>query len=172
MTFTTVSLASPRHAPHARVTTPVRSRAGERRKTLRLDTGSVIRIVDGSGMRLTVTSGIVWITEEGLLDDFVLTSGDSHRIANAGLTLVLAHRAARVRMAVPSGAFLPRRMDVARADGTPERRVAFSADPAVRLRMMGAAIAAAFRKAIVAARELVAPRSRSADPPDVPLPHH
>jgi Protein of unknown function (DUF2917) len=172
MTSTTVSLVPPRPTRGARGTTPVRSRAGERRKTLRLDTGSVIRIVDGGGMRLTATSGVVWITEEGRLDDFVLLPGDSHRIANAGLTLVLAHRAARVRMAVPSGTFLPRRMDVARADGTAERRVAFSGDYTVRLRMMRAAIVAAYRKAIVAARELVASRSREARPTDVPFPHH
>jgi hypothetical protein len=173
MTTTTVSVVAPRPSSAAPVTRrSVRSHTGERRKTLRLDTGSVIRIVDGVGMRLTVTSGVVWITEEGVVDDFVLLPGDSHRIANAGLTLALAHRASKVTMTVPSGAFLPRRVDVALADGRPGRRVAFSAGYAIKLRVMAAAIAAAFRRAIVAARELVASPSRKADPPDVPFPHH
>jgi hypothetical protein len=146
--------------------------AGERRKALRLDTGNVIRIFDGGGMRLSVTSGVVWITEEGIVDDFVLLPGDSHRIVNAGLTLALAHREAQVTMTVLSGAFPPRRVDVALADGRPGRRVAFSADYMVRLRAMRAACAGALRKAIATARELVASRSRKSDPPDVPFPHH
>jgi len=50
--------------------------------------------------------------------------------------------------------------------------VGFSADYTVRLRVMRAAIGAAFRKAIVAARELIASRSRKSDPQDVPFPHH
>jgi hypothetical protein len=50
--------------------------------------------------------------------------------------------------------------------------VAFSGDYTVRLRMMRAAIVAAYRKAIVAARDLVASRSREAGPTDVPFPHH
>jgi len=173
MTSTTVSLASPRPVSGVTVTKrPVRSNAGERRKALRLDAGNVIRIVDGAAMRLSVTSGVVWITEEGMVDDFVLLPGDSHRIGNAGLTLALAHRAAQVTMTVPSSAFLPRRVSVAPADGSRERRVAFSPDYTVRLRVMRAAIAAAFRKAAVAARELVAARSRRSEPPDVPFPHH
>src|SRR5262245_12822658 len=117
MTSTTMYYVPASGASSATRTTP--RTAGERRKMLRLDTGSVRRIVDGRWLRLTVTSGIAWITEEGCPDDFVLLPGDSHRIANAGLTLVLAHRAARVTMAVPSGVFLPRRMDIARADGQP-----------------------------------------------------
>jgi len=173
MTSTTVSLAAPRSVSGAAVTKrQVRLRADERRKTLRLDAGNVIRIVDGGGMRLTVSTGVVWITEEGIVDDFVLLPGDSHRIVNAGLTLAHAHRAAQVTMAVPSRAFLPRRVDIALADGRPGRRVAFSADYAVRLRVIRAAIAGAFRKAIVTAREFITSRSRKSDAPDVPFPHH
>jgi len=179
MTSTTFSLVPSRHAG-ARVTTRAMGSNGrEKRKTVRVDTGSVLRIVDGRGLRLTATSGVLWLTEEGNPDDVVLLAGDSHRIANGGLTLVLAHRASRVLLTLPSGAFLPRRVDVVPADGGRWRRVAFSARYAIRLRRMGAAVLAIVRKAIVAFAALASsPRrpARSSDRDalsrDVPFPYH
>ena len=166
------------YAPASSATRTTRRPSGERRKTLRLDTGSVLRIVDGRGLRVKVTSGIAWITEEGNLDDFVLLPGDSHRIANAGLTLVLAHRAARVTMAVPAGIFLPRRMDIARADGQPGRRIAFGGGVALRLRATVSAAINIVRSVIDAFADVAPapmparPGDRDALSRDVPFPHH
>jgi hypothetical protein len=97
-------------------------------------------------MRVTATSGVLWITEEGSVDDVVLLEGATHRIANAGLALVLAHRTARGSLEVPAGILLPRGVEIARADGLPGRRVRFAPDWPFSARAVAATIRTAIRK--------------------------
>ena len=63
-------------------------------RAIHLDAGTLRRIFDGRGMRVTAVSGVLWLTEEGSTADIVLSRGSSHVIANQGKTLVLAHRPA------------------------------------------------------------------------------
>ena len=81
------------------------------RRYIQLDRGDMLRILDGRGTQLTSASGVLWITEEGSADDNVLLPGTSHRIENAGMALVSAHRNARVVLGVSrrSIAAAPRR---------------------------------------------------------------
>ena len=125
-TFDIFAPAAPRLAPapakrpraeHA----PIRPKALTRR--IALDRGNVLRIHDGQGVRLKATSGVLWITEQDSVEDTVLQPGESYRLKHRGLALALAHRVARVTLAVPAGVSPPGRVDIALADGEPVRRV-------------------------------------------------
>ena len=94
-------------------------------RTVGLDRGNLLRIYDAEGMRLTPASGVLWITEDQSANDTILLPGDTHQLERPGLTLVHAHRAARVVMELPVGKTPPRRVDFALASGARGRLVAF-----------------------------------------------
>jgi hypothetical protein len=52
--------------------------------------GNLVRIEDGRGMMVRVTSGSVWITEEGDPRDRFVGPGGRFRVASSGLTLISA----------------------------------------------------------------------------------
>jgi hypothetical protein len=52
--------------------------------------GNLVRIEDGRGMMVRVTSGGVWITEEGDPRDHFVGPGGRFRVTSSGLTLVSA----------------------------------------------------------------------------------
>jgi len=47
-----------------------------------------VRIEDGRGARVRVQSGLVWLTQQGCIDDMILKAGASYLIERGGLTLV------------------------------------------------------------------------------------
>ena len=132
---TTASTAAP--SPFPRVT---RDRPAGTCKSIVLDSGNVLRIRDGRGLRLTAASGVLWITEEASTSDTVLLPGETHRVTHAGLTLVLAHRASVALLETAASAGPPRRVDVAHADGAPGRRVAWGKPGRLRVRALATAV--------------------------------
>jgi DUF2917 family protein len=50
----------------------------------------IARIENGRGMRLSVETGAVWITEHGKPDDVYLPAGESYCLTQNGLTVVAA----------------------------------------------------------------------------------
>ena len=156
MTATPLVATSPGAVPAVRSVRAAPDRAwtavpGALLKRIDLDRGNVLRIRDGRGLQLTAASGVLWIAEERSVNDTVLQPGDTHRIGNGGVAMVLAHRGARVVMEVPAGTPLPRRVELAPTEGSPGRVVARGgrAQPA---RRPLATIAAALRKAFAALR--------------------
>ncbi|HEX6138724.1 MAG TPA: DUF2917 domain-containing protein [Casimicrobiaceae bacterium] len=118
-------------------------------KPVTLERGNVLRILDGRGTQLTPASGVLWITEERSANDTVLLPGDTHRLGNPGTTVVLAYRPGRIVLEVPAGTQVPRRVDIACAEGEPGYAIAF--DARARRRMFST-IAAAWRDALAAVR--------------------
>jgi len=57
-----------------------------------LTAGSMLPVRDGRGRAIVVFEGLVWITQDNDLRDFVLAAGESFRIDRQGLTLVEALR--------------------------------------------------------------------------------
>jgi hypothetical protein len=58
--------------------------------SLDLVRGNLVRIEDGRGTLVRVTSGSVWITEEGDRRDRLVSAGGKLRVMSKGLTLVSA----------------------------------------------------------------------------------
>lgn len=54
-----------------------------------------------AGSLLTVLQGEVWLTEEGVAQDFVLQSGACHRVRRGGRLLIDAATEAVVRLSPP-----------------------------------------------------------------------
>jgi len=130
ITFTTAAPGAhrfPQHTTKPRGARLTQSKALRKRVTL--DRGNVLRIHDGQGVRLKVTSGVLWITEEECTADTVLQAGEGYRLVHGGLALALAHRPARVMLDVPAGVPAPGRVDIARADGEPGRRLVLGSKP-------------------------------------------
>jgi Protein of unknown function (DUF2917) len=88
-----------------------------------LERNQLLRILQGQGTRVTARSGMLWLSEEGSLDDRVLVRGDSITLDHAGKALVFAVRPSRVVVEIPDGVPAPRALEVARADGQPGRRI-------------------------------------------------
>jgi Protein of unknown function (DUF2917) len=61
-----------------------------------LTAGSMLNVSDGQGLAIVVFEGLVWITQNDDLRDFVLAAGDSFRVDRPGLTLVEALRDSKV----------------------------------------------------------------------------
>jgi hypothetical protein len=59
---------------------------------LALPRGTLHRIVDGRGLQITVTQGIVWVTQANDGRDILLSRGQSFIIDRQGLTVALALR--------------------------------------------------------------------------------
>jgi hypothetical protein len=95
-----------------------------------LDAGDIVRIVDGAGTLVHARTGVLWITHERAREDVVLEPVQSHRIAEAGVTLVEAHRAARVVIEVPHGIAAPRRVELCFSRGSRRRPIALPGAPA------------------------------------------
>jgi hypothetical protein len=133
---------------------------GVPRRRVALASGNVLRIRDGRGVRVTPISGVLWITEEGSVDDVVVRPGGSHRVANPGLTLVLAHGRARVMLEAPAGASS---IELASADGQPGRRVAFGISGAYSLDVLRLTLKAAVHKVVAGLRRFGA-RSAASPP--------
>ena len=94
-----------------------------------LDTGNVLRIRDGGGMRVTTASGVLWITEENSTSDTVLLPGETHRVSHPGLTLVAAHWRSLALLEADPDVAPPRRVDVAVNEGAPGHRIAWHTAP-------------------------------------------
>jgi hypothetical protein len=70
---------------------------------------------------------MLWLSEEGSLDDRVLLRGDSVTLERAGKSLLFAVHPSRVIVEVPDGVPPPRAVEVAFADGQPGRRIGLEA---------------------------------------------
>ena len=67
-----------------------------------LPRGVLLRIRDGQGTRIACHDGALWITQEYVLEDHVVKSGESFVIERPGLTLVTALEPSLVAVAEPS----------------------------------------------------------------------
>ena len=66
---------------------------------------------------------MLWLSEEGSLDDHVLLRGDSLTLKHAGKALVLAVRPSRVIVEIPEGVIPPSALEVAIGEGRTGRRI-------------------------------------------------
>src|SRR5262245_16935906 len=71
------------------------------RHALNLGEGNLLRVMDGQGLRVTVTHGLVLIPQEGEASDIVLEEGGSFRLARGGLSLVHALQPSRLTLSAP-----------------------------------------------------------------------
>jgi hypothetical protein len=53
-----------------------------------MDHGSLLRIVDGKGLLVEATAGLLWITQERDLRDIIVAAGQSFRLDRNGVALV------------------------------------------------------------------------------------
>jgi len=83
--------------------------------SLELVRGNLVRIEDGRGMLVRVTSGGVWITEEGDQRDRFVSTGGTFRIASSGLTLISAIHHSTIALSSPYEYGFARRIDLVRA---------------------------------------------------------
>jgi hypothetical protein len=65
-------------------------------RLLALPKGSLHRIADGRGLQITVTKGVVWVTQANDARDILLSRGQSFVIDRQGLTVALALKDAAV----------------------------------------------------------------------------
>ena len=56
--------------------------------------GEVLTLDDAQGVRIGARTGMVWVTQEGRLQDDIVSPGDAIVVANGGRTLVQALRPA------------------------------------------------------------------------------
>ena len=124
-------------------------------RPLALDRGDSLHIRNGRGTRVRAASGVLWITEENSPADHVLLPGDAIDLAQTGMAIVLAHRAARVVVEVPSGVRPPRAVEMALAGGGSRWRIALAAPTTSSSSMMGAGVARAIGRAVAAIRAMV-----------------
>jgi Protein of unknown function (DUF2917) len=71
---------------------------------------SAMRMSDAKFTRLSVQDGLVWITEEGVDEDFFLSSGQTYVVRSNGLVIVSAESDVRIAVSeknAASGAMLP-----------------------------------------------------------------
>jgi hypothetical protein len=61
-----------------------------------MPSGSAIRLTSAKSAILRVQEGLVWITEEGVKDDFFLNAGESYVVLGEGLVIVSAEKEARI----------------------------------------------------------------------------
>ncbi len=76
--------------------------------------GNMVRIEDGRGMMVRVTSGSVWITEEGDPRDRFVTAGRYVRIVSSGVTLLSAISRSSIALSSPYEQGFARRIDLVR----------------------------------------------------------
>jgi hypothetical protein len=68
---------------------------------MRLAKDCLLRIYDELDMSVRVSSGVVWITQEGDTNDYILQNGDRFSISKRGLTIVSALADATVLLKKP-----------------------------------------------------------------------
>ncbi len=161
----TVPVTTPLTLPHV----PPDCAAGTCR-SIALDTGNVLRIRDGRGLRVTPATGVFWITEENSTTDTVLLAGETHRIAHPGLALVRAHRPSLALLEVAAGAAPPRRVDFASNDGAPGRRVAFGTPRRLPVRALARAVRRLIRN-VLSVNPASTKQRRASPPTDGGLEH-
>jgi hypothetical protein len=128
------------------------------RRPLALDTGDLLRIVDGAGTRIVARSGILWITDERSHEDVVLQPGQTHRIATPGVTIVEAHRPARLVVEAPHVARMPAALELVFGNGGDSRDVSLLGQRPTWLAWLAHGLAHAWR--------LVAPKRLDYAPVD------
>ena len=69
--------------------------------SLDLVRGNMVRIEDGRGMLVRVTSGSVWITQAGDPRDRFVSAGGRFRVASRGLTLISALSRSTIALSSP-----------------------------------------------------------------------
>lgn len=83
---------------------------------LDLASGNLVRIEDGRGMLVRVTSGSVWITEEGDQRDRLVGPGGQFRVVSSGVTLISAVSRCSIALSSPYEHGFARRIDLVRAN--------------------------------------------------------
>jgi hypothetical protein len=97
-------------------------------KPIALERAAMLRIRNGQGTRVRVTSGALWVTEEDSPADHMLLPGDGLDLTRRGTAIVFADLSpARIVIEVPPGVALPRAVDMVLANG--ERRRVALGDP-------------------------------------------
>jgi hypothetical protein len=119
-----------------------------------LDRGNALRIRNGRGTRVRVTSGVLWITEENSLEDRVLLPGDTIDLAKSGMAIVFAHRSARVVVEVPAGVTPPHTLELELADGEPGKRIALAEPTPMSPPPIAAGIATTIGNAVASIRRM------------------
>jgi hypothetical protein len=126
LTFDPRPLATPRVARTRRDRTAAAPAQRAWLKPMALGPGEIVRVRGGRDLVLRAIMGTVWTTEEGEAGDVVLRPGEAHRIVSNGVTLIEAHRDARIVLEAivghePPGAIerVPARAPDAPAPGAP-----------------------------------------------------
>jgi hypothetical protein len=65
---------------------------------LDLPLGASLRLTTGQGTRVSVSTGIVWLTEEGVLEDQFICAGQNYTIQGAGMVILSAESDARLQL--------------------------------------------------------------------------
>jgi hypothetical protein len=65
---------------------------------IQLAEGKPLTLRDARGAYIECTEGFVWLTVEGLADDFLLCKGERLRIVNNGLTLIQGMPSGSIRL--------------------------------------------------------------------------
>ena len=65
---------------------------------LTLRPGQLLVLDDAEGTRIYACRGTVWVTEEGDLDDHIVSTGESFIVSHEGRTLVQAMQHARISL--------------------------------------------------------------------------
>jgi Protein of unknown function (DUF2917) len=60
--------------------------------------GSALKLKDAQGVALGIDNGMVWITEEGVVEDSFLGSGSAYTVLGSGLVIVSSECDARVNI--------------------------------------------------------------------------
>lgn len=68
-------------------------------RALSLGAQEAVTLEHAPGATIGVERGIVWITEEGNLDDFILHAGDAHAVRGAGPVVIQAFQPSSLRVA-------------------------------------------------------------------------
>ena len=68
---------------------------------VQLRRGSLMRVAGGAGLRVYVWRGLLWITEEGDLEDHMVEAGGGFRLARPGTALVGALQASVLSLTSP-----------------------------------------------------------------------
>jgi len=142
LTFDPRPLASPRVARVRRARTAAVPAQRAWLKPMALERGEIVRVRGGRGLVLRAVMGTVWTTEEGEAGDVVLGPGDAHRILSKGVTLIEAHRDARIVLEAIVGTPAPR--SIARLPRPARAATPANAREPLRLAGILAAIAAWF----------------------------
>lgn len=77
--------------------------------------GATLRIEEGAGVLLHVWEGVIWLTEEGSLEDHMLQPGQWYRVAQGGAVLAHAFERSLVSLTPAAPGHAVRRIALTRA---------------------------------------------------------